>query len=258
MCGIAGMLERGQRRGGDLAEVAAAMAGTLRHRGPDDAGVWTDPAAGVALAHRRLAVVDLSVEGHQPMVSASGRFVLDFNGEVYNHRQLRTELEAAGRRFRGHSDTEVLVEAIDAWGLRQALERTNAMFALAVWDAKARTLTLARDRIGEKPVYWAELGSTLVFGSELKALEAHPAFTGEVDRGALALYMRLGYLPSPHSIYAGVAKLPPGHLLVAGDRGVAVSAWWDAPSVLASAVADRRPRSEREVLDALDALLADA
>ncbi len=173
MCGITGFLSRRQGRSEELSDGLAPMTATLRHRGPDDAGSWIDAEAGVALGHRRLSIVDLSEQGRQPMVSSDGRYVLDYNGEIYNHRDLRRSLERDGARFRGTSDTEVLVAAIAAWGLRTALQRCNGMFALALWDRRERRLALARDRLGEKPLYYGWSGPTLLFGSELKALRAY-------------------------------------------------------------------------------------
>lgn len=215
MCGFAGFLETSAPLAeGELRSRAAAMASRLLHRGPDAGGEWVDAAAGIALGHRRLAILDLSPNGHQPMRSHCGRYVIAFNGEIYNHRDLRAALEAApwNRRWRGHSDTEVLLEAIACWGLAAALQRAVGMFALALWDRDDQALHLARDRLGEKPIYYGWLRGALVFGSELKALQAHPAWRGQIDRGALALYLRYSYIPAPHSIYRGVSKLAPGSM----------------------------------------------
>ncbi|MFN3359627.1 MAG: asparagine synthetase B family protein, partial [Pseudomonas sp.] len=178
MCGLTGFWQPGGCRHDGAAVTVRRMADALAHRGPDDAGVWVDAAAGVTLGHRRLAIVDLSPAGHQPMASASGRFVIAFNGEIYNHAELRRELEAAGRApaWRGHSDTETLLAAVEAWGLERTLARSVGMFALALWDAQERALWLARDRLGEKPLYYGWQRGVLLFGSELKALRAHPAF----------------------------------------------------------------------------------
>ena len=196
-----------------LEELARRMTARLRHRGPDDSGVWVDPAQGLALGHCRLAILDLSAEGHQPMVSSSGRLVVVFNGEIYNHQELRAELAAAGHAFRGHSDTEMLLEACEQWGLSKALCRFVGMFAFALWDVPNRTLHLARDRIGEKPLYYAWLGHTLVFGSELRALQAHPSWRGSLDAHATTAMLHYGYVPSPRSIYREARKLPPASLL---------------------------------------------
>ena len=213
MCGIAGFLSAGT--GADtLRAVSGSMAATIAHRGPDDSGVWIDENAGIALAHRRLSIVDLSPAGHQPMVSTSGRFVLIFNGEIYNHLELREKL--AARMFinwRGHSDTETLLACIDSWGLTRTLEESNGMFAIALWDRESKELFLARDRAGEKPLYYGWQGDCFLFGSELKALRAHPSFNAPVDRGALALLLRHNYIPAPYSIHRGIYKLQAGCFL---------------------------------------------
>ncbi|BAZ94546.1 asparagine synthase [Thiohalobacter thiocyanaticus] len=200
---------------------ASKMAAGVLHRGPDDAGAWADRDAGIALSHQRLSIIDLSPAGHQPMRSPCGRYVIVYNGEIYNHQDLRSDLERSGGSFdwRGHSDTETLLAALRHWGVRGTLERLNGMFAFAVWDATERTLFLARDRMGEKPLYYGRCGDTLLFGSELKALTVHPDWRGEVDRDALALYMRHNCVPAPWSIYRGVAKLPPAHFLVIRNGG---------------------------------------
>jgi asparagine synthase (glutamine-hydrolysing) len=212
MCGIVGFLYPPGFVARSAEHLAGLLAARLVHRGPDDQGVWVDGDAGIALAHRRLAVVDLSAAGHQPMKSASERYVVAFNGEIYNHRQLRKELETSDIScvWRGHSDTETLLAAIDRWGIEPTLERTVGMFAFALWDRQQRTLTLARDRLGEKPLYYGWQGQVFLFGSELKALRGHPAFCADVDRSALALYMQYGYIPAPRSIYCKIAKLQPG------------------------------------------------
>ncbi len=207
MCGIAGFVAPSWLNA-DAIPLALRMASTLSRRGPDDSGVWVDENCGVALAHRRLSILDLSPDGHQPMPSADGRYVISFNGEIYNHAALRAEL--AGYPWRGRSDTEVMLAAIGQWGLEQSLARFVGMFAFALWDRENRVLVLARDRMGEKPLYYGIQGSTLVFGSELKALRAHPAWNAAIDRDALGRYLELGYVPSPQSIYLGVQKLPPG------------------------------------------------
>ena len=197
-----------------MQHVATAMADHLVDRGPDGRGRWVDGDAGVALAHTRLAILDLSEAGDQPMLSADGRWVVALNGEIYNHRQLARRLESAGVRFRGHSDTEVLVEAIARWGMEVALERIDGMFALAVWDRNERRLSLARDRLGEKPLCWAELpGGGLAFGSTVDAVTAHPDVDVRISRQALTAYLRHKAVPDPASIVEGVHKLPPAHLL---------------------------------------------
>jgi len=260
MCGIAGIIDtRGTLRAERLAATGRAMAATLRHRGPDDSGVWVDPAAGIALAHRRLAILDLSPAGHQPMRSSCGRLVLVYNGEIYNYAELRLELAAAGRVFRGQSDSEVLVEACAHWGVAAALQRLNGMFAFAVWDRKKRTLYLARDRVGIKPLYWARFGGLFMFGSELKALRAHDGWAPEIDRESLRAYMRRGHVPSPYSIYRGVRKLQAGELLVHDGKGEPeISSYWDPAQIVAAAQANRLNIGERDAIDGLDVLLRDA
>lgn len=212
MCGFAGFYDF-SLGAEQAAHILAGMASRLAHRGPDDQGIWSEPETGIHLVHRRLAVVDLSSTGHQPMRSASGRYVIIFNGEIYNYRELRAELEQSGSRWRGHSDTEVLLAGIEAWGVCEALRHCVGMFALALWDRKARKLYLARDRLGEKPLYYGWVNKTFLFGSELKALRAHPVWRGEIDRKAATLFMRHNYIPAPFSIYKGIYKLPPGCFL---------------------------------------------
>ncbi|NLG75596.1 MAG: asparagine synthetase B, partial [Xanthomonadaceae bacterium] len=210
MCGITGFL------GPSDTESAASlqcMTESLAHRGPDDADVWLDRDAGIALGHRRLSIIDLSPEGRQPMHSHSQRYVIVFNGEIYNFKELRAELASLGHRFRGHSDTEVLLAGFDTWGLERTLERANGMFAFAVWDKTERVLHLARDRIGKKPLYYGWADKTLLFGSELKALLAFPRFAPQVDRNSLALFLRHNYVPAPWCILRGVFKLLPGAVL---------------------------------------------
>ncbi len=243
----------------DLAARTTAMATTLVHRGPDDADTWIDPAAGVGLGFRRLSILDLSPTGRQPMVSADGRHVIVFNGEMYNHASVRAQLERDGAGFRGRSDTEVLLEAIAAWGMRRALEQANGMFAFACWDRDERMLHLARDRFGEKPLYYGWLGTNFLFGSELKALRAHPAFAADIDRDALALYFRHACVPAPRSIYAGVSKLPPATMLRVdpGRPGVAEpEAYWSPVDVALGAAAQRRTLAGSEAVDAVEAALA--
>jgi len=266
MCGLTGFFDPSAASGDeDLQCMVERMSDAIRHRGPDDAGAWADQAAGIALGFRRLAIVDLSQAGHQPMVSASGRYVTIFNGEIYNFRELRRELETlpADDRpcFRGSSDTEVLLAAIERWGLTEAIRRATGMFAIVIWDRQERALTLVRDRIGEKPLYYGWANGAFLFGSELKALAAHPHFAAaaEIDRGALTLYLRHKYIPAPYSIYRGIAKLLPGTSLTitAADRGVMPRPvpYWSAQEVAERGVADPFQGSEAEATDQLDALL---
>ena len=251
MCGFAGFLidENGTLTASTA--IATRMALAIQHRGPDDAGAWADEQAGIALGHRRLSIVDLSPAGHQPMASAGGRFVIAFNGEIYNHLELRAELAltAAAPAWRGHSDTETLLAAFEHWGVEATLQKTVGMFAIALWDVRERTLHLARDRFGEKPLYYGWVNGAFVFGSELKALRAYPGFANPVSREALALYMRFTYVPAPHSIYQGIYKLEPGCLLsVCGQprkmadfqplrppatgQGITLRRWWSLADVV--------------------------
>ncbi len=263
MCGIAGLFDYGHHLdAAELPSVAKRMADTLHLRGPDDAGAWSDPDVGLALSHRRLSILDLSPEGHQPMVSASGRYVVTFNGEVYNFTALRQELESQGvaPAFRGHSDTEVLLASVEAWGLEAAVRRFVGMFAFALWDCRERRLYLVRDRLGVKPLYYGRVGNALLFASELKAFRAFPGFNAEIDRNSLALFLRHNYIPSPYSIWQGIFKLTPGHILtVAGEAPTAPSApYWSARSMAEAGVADPFRGSDAEAVEQLDGLLRDA
>lgn len=262
MCGIAGFLNTARTQGTEeLHAIAARMSGTLRHRGPDDFGVWTDAERGVALGHCRLSIIDLSPAGHQPMASRRGRFQLVYNGEIYNHAALRAELEPRGHKFTGHSDTEVMLAAILEWGLTDAVRRFIGMFAFALWDGREQTLTLARDRLGIKPLYYGRFGSTVLFGSELKALKSHPAFRTEIDRDALALFMQHNYIPAPHSIYQHVFKLPPGTLLTlrATDQSLPRPVpYWSLRDVVEHGKANPFTGSEIDAADELEKLLSDA
>jgi asparagine synthase (glutamine-hydrolysing) len=214
MCGITGFFHRQKHENEHwIRTVLSHMTSSLNHRGPDDLNIWWDTKAQVGLGHTRLAIQDLSPAGSQPMQSTSGRFVLTFNGEIYNFQELRTELERAGCTFRGHSDTEVLLTSIEEWGVTQALQRANGMFAFAIWDTTTHTLTLARDRIGKKPLYYGWSGKTFLFASELKALTHHPDFDAKIDRAALALYMQYSWIPTPFAIYQSIKKLPQGCFL---------------------------------------------
>lgn len=241
------------------------MTNTISHRGPDASGAWVDKEVGVALGHRRLSILDLSPHGHQPMASASGRYVIAFNGEIYNHRALRDELikDGVGPEWRGHSDTEVMLAAFEQWGLEEALPRFNGMFAFALWDKRERMLHLVRDRFGEKPLYYGWIGDAFLFGSELKALKPHPSWRGEIDRGAVALYMRHTYIPAPYSIYRGIRKLLPAHVLsislANGKCEMPPSrAYWSAKDVAEAGVHHPFVGGEVEAVASLDGLLRDA
>ncbi|MDH3666318.1 MAG: asparagine synthase (glutamine-hydrolyzing), partial [Paracoccaceae bacterium] len=257
MCGIAGLLDPGGQA--DLAARASAMAGRLRHRGPDSGDVWSDPEAGIALGHRRLAVIDLSEAGHQPMTSSCGRLVLSYNGEIYNGPELRAELEALGRRFRGHSDTEVIAEGVAEWGLDALLPRLIGMFTFALWDRQARSLALVRDRFGIKPLYWGQDQGCFRFGSELRALSAEPGFDRRVDRDAITAYLRFGYVPAPQSIYRGARKLQPGHVLEIGPGGAPeIRAWWRLADLVRAGREAPFTEDEDAAVEALEPLLREA
>ena len=267
MCGLTGFLGAAPNQPQDASLVLLRrMSDALRHRGPDDSGAWYDAAHGIALGHRRLSILDLSPAGHQPMRSAAGRYLIVFNGEIYNHLVLREALDAAhlGAGWRGHSDTETLLAGFDAWGIQATLERAVGMFAFAVWDRETATLTLGRDRIGEKPLYygWQGQGASRVFlfGSELKALRAHPAFEHEIDRDALCLQLRHSYIPAPYSIYCGIAKLAPGCLASVSARRPApeVTSYWPGARRLAAAAATPFAGTPGEAVDALETLLRQA
>jgi len=263
MCGIAGIFIFPAER---LDAPIIRMAATLDHRGPDDRGIWVDEGAGVALAHRRLSVLDLSPAGHQPMTSASGRFVVSYNGEIYNHLDLRDEMENEGLApaWRGHSDTETLLAAIDAWGLEKTLEKCVGMFAFALWDRRERTLSLVRDRIGEKPLYYGWVKDALVFGSELKAIRAYPEFSNRIDRKALALFLRHNYIPAPWSIYENIWKLPPGCFVrfhahtLAEERNTPgdVRAYWSARAIAEAGIREPFRGMEDEAADELIRLIS--
>ena len=269
MCGVAGIIGKGARS----PELLRAMAASIAHRGPDDQGIWADEEVSVALVHRRLAIVDLSPMGHQPMASTDGRWMLAFNGEIYNHRAIRTELETLGQRdWRGHSDTETLVEAVATWGLRATLDRAVGMFAIALWDRRERRLSLARDRFGEKPLYYGWVGGDFAFASELKAIRRHPRFANPIDRRALRLFAARSVIPAPFSIHEGLYKLEPGCVLsvtpaiihhpainppAVGTAGgpLQIERYWSARDGVMAGLADPF-RSEGEALDALEEAIA--
>ncbi|WP_409266920.1 asparagine synthase (glutamine-hydrolyzing) [Massilia sp. BHUDP2] len=267
MCGITGFLGATQFAAEDgCGAILRQMTDSLSHRGPDDAGYWSDPEHGIALGHRRLSIVDLSPAGHQPMHSATRRHVLVFNGEIYNHLQLREQLAATGAApsWRGHSDTETLLAGFEAWGVRATIERAVGMFAFALWDRLSGTLTLGRDRIGEKPLYYGWQGqgreAAFLFGSELAALRAHPRFEHAIDRGALCLQMRHNCIPSPYSIYQGIAKLQPGCLLAVSARqpGPQLVRYWSAADAAIAGTSQPFEGSPEEAVERLDVLLRDA
>ena len=261
MCGIVGFWASRPVGFEPLTELRR-MAGALAHRGPDDEGTYWDDSAGLGLGHRRLSIVDLSAEGHQPMASASGRYVIVFNGEVYNFRALRTELEGlAPHSFRGHSDTEVMLAAFEAFGLNGALERFVGMFAFALWDRSERRLHLVRDRLGVKPLYYGFAEGRLVFGSELRALVTSTGFPRTIDHGALSAYLRYGYVPSPHAIYSAARKVLPGSVVTfraPAPEAAEHSRYWSAAEVASKGMAAPFTCSDEEAVDELERLLDDA
>ena len=264
MCGLTGFISVRAQNESELRAQVCRMTDQLIHRGPDDSGAWVDEKVGIALGSRRLAIVDLSPAGHQPMLSACGRYVIAYNGEVYNFGDLRQELKPKGHRFRGHSDTEVMLAAILEWGLEAAVKKFVGMFAFALWDRHERTLHLVRDRLGIKPLYYGWAAKTFLFGSELKALQVHSDFAPEINRDALALYIRYNYIPQPYSVYYGICKLPPGCILTLKSDGLQPAAlpspspYWSAKDVAEREVADPFRGSEQEAVELLDKLLRDA
>lgn len=268
MCGIAGILNLAAFSADNLLEICAKMTNSLIHRGPDDNGFWTSSEATIALGHRRLSILDISPEGHQPMVSACGRYVIVYNGEVYNYLAIRNELERQGQasKFRGHSDTEVILAAISTWGVKKTVTAMNGIFAFAVWDKKVRELSLVRDRIGVKPLYYGWAGESLVFGSELKALVKHPRFDRTINRNSLALYFRHNYIPAPYSIYQKAFKLEPGNILtlssdvrdVDSHRPLKSERYWSPQQVWLAGASNPWTGDEKEALDELENLLTDA
>jgi len=256
MCGISGFLSASSEAS-NLTNYLNDMSGEISHRGPNDTGHWYDEKLGIGLAHTRLAIVDLSPAGHQPMPSACGRYVIAFNGEIYNHNQLREQLEQESNApvWRGHSDTETLLACFTAWGIEETLKATVGMFAIALWDKQEKVLTLARDRFGEKPLYWGWNNGTLLFGSELKALKAFPEFDAQVDRNALALLLQYNYIPAPHSIYQGIEKLKAGHYVQIrqGQSRVAVKPlpFWSFKQAVEQGIQNPFAGSDQQAVDEL-------
>jgi len=266
MCGFSGFLNFNPIWGDPLT-LLQQMGDQLTHRGPDDSGVWFDNNCGVGLSHRRLSIIDLSAQGHQPMFSTSGRFVIAYNGEIYNHQELKKELLQAGVIFRGGSDTEVLLAAIESWGIKQTLQRCIGMFAFSLWDKKEQTLSLVRDRMGEKPLYYGWQGKgakrTFLFASELKSLRQHSAWQGGIERDALANLLRYNYIPAPLTIHPGIFKLRPGYLLQLkkndnGDWSEQEECWWSLQEVAQQARKNPFTGSRADAVDHLDKLLHDA
>lgn len=257
MCGIAGFWQS-KAVDDHPHDLLTRMACTLAHRGPDDSGTFFDSASGLGFAFRRLAIIDLSPEGHQPMVSASGRYTIVFNGEFYNYEEIRQEL--GPQSWRGHSDTEVMLAAFERWGLVAALKRFVGMFAFALWDRHERRLHLVRDRLGIKPLYYGRMNGSFVFGSELKPLQQFPGFEGTIDRDVLALYMRHNYVPAPYSIYKDIYKLKPGHMLTleSAEGQPVITSYWSATEIAQQRLASREQGSDAEVILALEQKLVEA
>jgi asparagine synthase (glutamine-hydrolysing) len=257
MCGIAGFIGDCQQPLVSLKE----MAKSIYHRGPDDQGIWFDEQRGIGLAHTRLSILDLSPAGHQPMESISGQYMMVFNGEIYNHQTIKNELNnISSINWCGHSDTEILLAGFEAWGIKKTIEKAIGMFAIAVWDRLAGTLTLVRDRIGEKPLYYGWQDDTFLFGSELKALKQHPAFKSEINRDAIVLLLRHNYIPTPYSIYKGIAKLEPGCLLTVSLKCAepSVTRYWSEAQVAVSGVANIFTGNATQAVDELEILLKDS
>lgn len=267
MCGITGILSCETDNG---RTIVSRMVKALYHRGPDHSGIWTDESAGLTLGHARLSILDLSPTGHQPMVSLCGRYVISFNGEIYNHKALRQEIEGIGYAFHGRSDTEAMLACISHYGLEVAVKRFVGMFAFALWDRKERTLYLVRDRLGEKPIYYGWMAKTFLFGSELKALRVHPNFENEINRDALALYLRYNYIPAPYTIYKGIYKVLPGTIVSLSSEEMRTKGslprsspltsriYWSAKNVAEAGIADQFSEPEAETVQHLENLLRDA
>lgn len=260
MCGIAGLLD--VNHGGSAAALLGrvrAMTSAIAHRGPDGDGHWVEPEGGIALGHRRLAIIDLSAAGRQPMASADGRLVITYNGEIFNFLELRAELEGQGVRFKGHSDTEVIIEACALWGIGPTIRRLIGMFAIAIWETRTHRLHLVRDRLGIKPLYWGWQSGVLLFGSTPKALAADPAFERRIDRDALAASLHYNYIPAPRSAWLGVEKLRQGHhLTVHADGRVEQDCYWDLDGVAATGIANRLDEDDETVVERFHHLIADA
>lgn len=263
MCGIVGFFNPGGFNYNKAEASIIAMRDTLVHRGPDDAGSWLDSDLGIAFGHRRLSILDLSTAGKQPMISVSGRYVISFNGEIYNHLDMRSKLEKLGHlNWRGHSDTETLLVAIEYWGLEETLKKLVGMFAIALWDRQEHVISLARDRMGEKPLYYGWQNGVMIFGSELKALQVHPAFQNEIDRDVIPLYLRHGYIPSPWSIWKNIRKLKPGtwvRFTAANQNQLPeTKAYWSITDAITNGQADPFTGSDDMAIDTLEKLLGQA
>jgi len=265
MCGLTGFFDpSGNCSEKDMTTIVKKMATTLRHRGPDDDGIWCDGDAGIAIGHRRLAIIDLSPQGHQPMVSGNGEWVVAYNGEVYNFPELHADLVKAGIPFKGRSDTEVILEGCAHWGVAETINRLVGMFAIALWNRKTRSLTLVRDRLGIKPLYWGnptgksaeKSGGLFLFGSELKSLTAHPSWRGGLNRDALAAFLRYGYVPTPGSIYADIHKLAPGHMLtLSSGAAPEIRTYWSLAETIEAGRRAPLDISRAEAVSQIEALI---
>ncbi len=260
MCGVVGVWEKKQLRSGeDLISIVTGMADVMEKRGPDGSGAWHDSNLPLAFGHRRLSIIDLSKAGHQPMLSSNQRYVITYNGEVYNSPEIRRELEAIGIMFRGHSDTEVILEACAAWGIHKAVHKFVGMFAFGLWDRQEKQLTLIRDRLGIKPLYWCDTGDAFLFASELKALHQYPGLELQIDHDALAQYFKCGYIPGPASIYKNVYKLMPGTLMQKSGNGEAkYEKYWDAKSLAFQGMSSPETGSDTQIEQKLHELLRDS
>ena len=266
MCGLAGFLSvSGQLAHNEWESTLRKMGDAIHHRGPDDSGVWVEPDSGIGMVHQRLSILDLSPAGHQPMQANSGRFALVFNGEIYNHLEIRDELASLRGgseplKWRGHSDTETLLAGFDAWGILETLKKSVGMFAIAVWDKQTRELTLARDRLGEKPLYYGWQGNTLFFASELKALKPHPNFQATIDRDALGLLVRHNYIPAPHSIYQNIKKLIPGTYITVSQQNKNPDPvyYWNPGRMMSQGLENPFQGDSQDAVDALDKTLRNA
>ena len=240
VCGLTGFIDLERRLAvAHLAGITERMTDIIAHRGPDDAATWVDTEAHLAFGFRRLSIIDVSPLGRQPMHSASGRLVMVYNGEIYNAPELRRQLEAEGLAFRGHSDTEVMLEGFERWGIAPTLDRIAGMFAIALWDRQSRSLSLVRDRLGKKPLYYGSIGGTFFFGSQPKSFFPHPSWRAEIDRDSLTAFMRFGYVPAPRSIFKGLASVRPGEWVeVRGGEVVGRRLYWDARAKAAAALAE--------------------
>lgn len=261
MCGLIGFLGGEERSKNSGEEVLRQMALKIQHRGPDDHGVWYDSNGKIGLGHRRLSILDLSPAGHQPMESRDQRFIVVYNGEIYNHEDLRAEIQRVNpREWKGHSDTETLLAGFEIWGIKATIERAIGMFAIAVWDKEAQVLSLVRDRMGEKPLYYGWVNGSFVFGSELKGLKAFPNFQKEIDRQALCLYLRHNYIPAPHSIYKGISKLLPGYILNISPKNSepVLECYWSLESVIHNGAANRFAGTPEHAVNELEKTIKEA